>query len=278
MGALPTGVVSFLLTDVVGSTELWERAPDAMTVALARHEELVSAAVQSEGGTMLKSRGEGDSTFSVFTRASGALRAAQRLQASMRAEMWPSDAVIRTRAAVHTGEAVERDGDYFGPAVNRVARLRGAALGGEVVVSATTAAIVATALPAAWELVDIGMVELRSLGPEQAFLLAAPGLDSVRRRRAAPEGGVSRREAEVLDLVVESRTNAEIAARLFISERTVESHVSALLRKLGATDRRDLVRRGRAPTARAPVATGTAAVGARAAGRCRRLRRPERRT
>ena len=84
-----------------------------------------SAAVEGEGGTVLKSRGEGDSTFSVFTRATDALRAAHRLQVAVRAEVWPASAVIRTRAAVHTGEAVERDGDYFGPAVNRVARLAG---------------------------------------------------------------------------------------------------------------------------------------------------------
>jgi class 3 adenylate cyclase/DNA-binding CsgD family transcriptional regulator len=249
---LPTGVVSFVLTDVVGSTGLWERAPDVMAVALARHDELVSMAVVAEGGTVVKSRGEGDSTFSVFNRASDALRAAHRLQAAMRAESWPPAAVVRTRAAVHTGEAVERDGDYFGPAVNRVARLRGAAWAGELIVSAATAAIVGSALPAGWELVDIGTVELRDLGPQDAFLLAAPGLDTVQRSRPrasttgkpVPGGGVSRREAEVLELVVENWTNAEIAARLFISERTVESHVSSLLRKLGAADRRELSRRG----------------------------------
>ena len=163
-------------------------------------------------------------------------------------------AVIRTRVAVDTGEAVERDGDYFGPAVNRVARLRGAAHGGEVVVSVATAAIVSGALPAGWELVDVGTVELRGLGPQSAFLLSAPDLDPIQRRRPTPDGGVSRREAEVLDLVVDSRTNAEIAAALFISERTVESHVSSLLRKLDASDRRDLVRRARTrPAPEAPV-------------------------
>ena len=192
VGALPTGVVSFVLTDVVGSTELWERAPDAMAVALARHEELVTAAVDGAGGTVLKPRGEGDSTFSVFTRATDALRAAHRLQVAVRAEEWPAAAVIRIRAAVHTGEAVERDGDYFGPAVNRVARLRGAAHGGEVVVSAATAAIVSGALPAGWDLVDIGTVELRGLGPQSAFLLAAPDLDPIRRRRPTRRTEVSR--------------------------------------------------------------------------------------
>ena len=123
MDGLPTGVVSFVLTDVVGSTELWERAPEEMAVALERHDELVRVAVTAEGGVVLRTKGEGDSTFSVFARASDAVRAAYRLQRAMRTERWPAPAVIRVRAAVHTGEAVERDCDYFGPAVNRVARL-----------------------------------------------------------------------------------------------------------------------------------------------------------
>ena len=235
MAALPTGVVSFVLTDVVGSTELWEQAPDAMVAALARHDELVTEAVVAEAGTLLKPRGEGDSTFSVFTRASAAVRAAHRLQAAIRVEGWPPEAVIRTRVAVHTGEAVERGGDYLGPAVNRVARLRGVANGGEIIVSAATAAIVRAALPAGCELVDIGAVELRGLDrPEPAFVLAAPDLDPVER------AGVSPREADVLALLGEHRSNAEIGARLFMSVRTVETHVSSLLRKLGVPDRRAL--------------------------------------
>ena len=235
MAALPTGVVTFVLTDVVGSTELWEKAPTTMAAALARHDQLVTEAVVAEAGTLLKPRGEGDSTFSVFTRASNAVRAAHRLQATIRAEAWPPEAVIRTRVAVHTGEAVERDGDYLGPAVNRVARLRGVANGGEIIVSAATAAIVRAALPAGCELVDIGAVELRGLDhPEPAFVLAAPDLDPVER------AGISPREAEVLAPVGEHRSNAEIGARLFISVRTVETHVSSLLRKLGVLDRRAL--------------------------------------
>jgi DNA-binding NarL/FixJ family response regulator/class 3 adenylate cyclase len=192
VAALPTGVVSFVLTDVEGSTKLWERAPNAMAAALARHDQLVTEAVVAEAGALLKPRGEGDSTFSVFTRASNAVRAAHRLQAAIRAEAWPPEAVIRTRIAVHTGEAVERDGDYLGPAVNRVARLRGVANAGEIIVSAATAAIVRAALPTGSELVDIGAVELRGLDhPEPAYVLAAPDLDPVERTRAASRDGGS---------------------------------------------------------------------------------------
>ena len=202
MGGLPTGVVSFVLTDVVGSTALWERAPEAMAAALARHDELVSEAIGAAGGTLLKPRGEGDSTFSVFTRASDAVRAAHRLQAAIRAEPWPADAVIRARVGVHTGEAVERDGDYLGPAVNRVARLRDVAHGGEIILSAATAAIVRAGLAPECELVDIGQVQLRGLDhAEPALVLAAPDLDPVgRTSRSTPSGrstDVGRRRPDV---------------------------------------------------------------------------------
>ena len=124
VAALPTGVVTFVLTDVVGSTELWERAPNVMEKALVRHDEIVAAAVSAENGVLLRSKGEGDSTFSVFWRASDGLRAAYQLQRAMRLEPWPVGVEIRIRVGVDTGEAAERDGDYFGSAVNRVARLR----------------------------------------------------------------------------------------------------------------------------------------------------------
>ena len=235
MAALPTGVVSFVLTDVVGSTELWEKAPTTMAAALARHDQLVSEAVVAEAGALLEPRGEGDSTFSVFARASNAVRAAHRLQAAIRAESLAARSGDQTRIAVHTGEAVEHDGDYLGPAVKRVARLNGVASAGEIIVSAATAEIVRSALPTGSVLVDIGAVGLRGLDhPEPAFVLAAPDLDPVER------AGISAREAEVLALVGEHRSNAEIGARLFISVRTVETHVSSLLRKLGVPDRRAL--------------------------------------
>jgi class 3 adenylate cyclase len=173
---LPSGVVTFVLTDIVGSTELWEREPAAMAAALTRHEAIVAAAVGAEGGILLRSKGEGDSTFSVFVRATDAVRAAHRLQVAMRTERWPPGAGIRTRVAVDTGEAVERDGDYFGPAVNRVARLRGVAPGGGIVVGAATAAITRRSLPAGRELVDLGSVELRGLDrPEPGRAHGGPG-------------------------------------------------------------------------------------------------------
>jgi class 3 adenylate cyclase/DNA-binding CsgD family transcriptional regulator len=241
--------VTFVLTDVVGSTELWETVPDAMSVSLARHDEIVAAAVSAAGGVLLKTKGEGDSTFSVFARASDGVRAAYRMQRALREETWPAEAAIRVRAAVHSGEAVERDGDYFGPAVNLVARLRGAAQAGQILVSATTAGIVRKSLPPGCDLTEVGPFELRGIDDRvAAWALVSPDLQPVVPRRVADGRAeadgrrVSRREAEVLSLIGEALANAEIAERLYISERTVDSHVSSLLRKLGAGDRRELGR------------------------------------
>jgi predicted ATPase/class 3 adenylate cyclase/DNA-binding CsgD family transcriptional regulator len=250
---LPSGVVTFVLSDIVGSTRLWESVPTAMETALARHEEIVSDAMAAHGGVVLKARGEGDSTFSVFTLATDALAAAYAAQVALIAERWPTDANLTVRFAVHTGESVERGGDFVGPAVNRAARLRSVAQGGEVLVSESTARLVADRLPAGARLVELGEVRLRDLDrPEPTYFLVGPGLPESRAglpghpgppgRRALPERGVTRKEAEVLDALGEHLTNAEIASRLYVSERTVESHVSSLLRKFGVANRHELAR------------------------------------
>jgi hypothetical protein len=105
---LPHGILTFLLTDIEGSTKLWELHPAAMGAALARHEALIEATVTAHGGRLIKSQGEGDSTLSVFPRASDAVRAALGLQQALTAEAWPAGLVLRTRMALHTGEAERR--------------------------------------------------------------------------------------------------------------------------------------------------------------------------
>jgi class 3 adenylate cyclase/DNA-binding CsgD family transcriptional regulator/tetratricopeptide (TPR) repeat protein len=189
---LPSGVVTFVLTDIVGSTRLWETVPAEMERALARHGQIVSAAMVAHAGVVLKDRGEGDSTFSVFARASDAVAAAYAAQASLEAEPWPPGARLSVRFAVHTGESVERDEDFLGPAVNRAARIRAIARGGEVLVSESTARLVADRLPTGMRLVELGELQLRDLDrPEPTHILAGPGLPEPRaerdRRGAAPE-------------------------------------------------------------------------------------------
>ena len=161
--ALPSGVVTFLLTDIVESSTLWDEAPDAMAVALERHDALVAEVVTAHGGTLLKSKLEGDATVSVFARASDGVTAALALRGAVGAEEWPAGAGLRLRMAVHTGEAFERGGDYFGPALNRAARLR--ALGDEhdVLLSQAVTELVRDHLPAGASLRDLGHRDLRGM-------------------------------------------------------------------------------------------------------------------
>lgn len=167
-----TRAVTFLLTDIEGSTAAWEADADAMAVALARHDELVGQVVTSHGGRLIKTRGEGDATFSVFDRPSAAAAAAVELQQAMAAEPWAPADPIRIRVALHTGEVELRDGDYFGRAVNRAARLRSIALGGQILCSGATAELVIDSLSDDVVLTDLGMRQLKNLvRPEHVFEL-----------------------------------------------------------------------------------------------------------
>jgi class 3 adenylate cyclase len=167
-----TRAVTFLLTDIEGSTAAWEADAGAMAVALARHDELVEQVVTSRGGRLVKTRGEGDATFSVFDRPSGAAAAAIELQEAIRHEPWALHDPMRIRVALHTGEVEFRDGDYFGRAVNRAARLRSLATGGQILCSGATAELVIDTLPDAVVLADLGTRQLRNLArPEHVFEL-----------------------------------------------------------------------------------------------------------
>ncbi|ASW90010.1 regulator [Mycobacterium marseillense] len=167
-----TRAVTFLLTDIEGSTAAWEADAEAMAVALARHDELIEQVVTSRGGRLIKTRGEGDATFSVFERPSAAASAAVELQDAIAHEPWALREPMRIRVALHTGEVELRDGDYFGRAVNRVARLRSLAEGGQILCSGATAELVIDSLADDVVLTDLGMRQLRNLArPEHVFEL-----------------------------------------------------------------------------------------------------------
>jgi predicted ATPase/class 3 adenylate cyclase len=174
---LPTGTLTFLLSDVEGSTELWEQDPPAMRLALATHDAIMTAGIREHHGTPIKSRGEGDSLFAVFTHAVDAVAAACSLQRRLLAEEWPTSTPFRVRMALHSGEAELRDADYYGLAVNRCARLRDAAHGGQVLLSWTTQDLARGGLPDEVALEELGSVRLRHLQrPETVFQLRHPGL------------------------------------------------------------------------------------------------------
>jgi predicted ATPase/class 3 adenylate cyclase len=163
---VPSGTVTFLFTDVEGSTALWESDPDSMRLALERHDEAVRAAVDAHGGRVFATGGDG---FAVgFARATDAVAAAVEAQVSL----WrlEGSVPVLVRMGIHTGEAVERGGDYFGPTVNRAARLMAVGHGGQVLCSGVTAGIVAESLPDGCSLFDLGDHRLRDLGrPERVF-------------------------------------------------------------------------------------------------------------
>jgi class 3 adenylate cyclase/tetratricopeptide (TPR) repeat protein len=174
---LPMGTLTFLLTDIEGSTPLWEQHGTVMGAALARHEALIAQAVASHAGQLVKARGEGDSTLSVFVRASDAAAAAVTLQRALATQRWPDGIVLATRAALHTGEVELRDGDYYGQTLNRAARLRALGRGGQILLSRATADLVADQLPTGAKLVDVGAHHLKGLSRrENVFALVDPHL------------------------------------------------------------------------------------------------------
>ncbi len=168
----PSGTVTFLFTDIEGSTPLWDSFPDAMGAALARHDEIVRGAIDANGGHVFSTAGDG--VGAVFGRAANAIAAALAAQRALSAEEWVGGPVLRVRMGMHTGEAEERDGDFFGPAVNRAARIMGAANGGQVLASDLTAGLVEQV--AEVKLVDLGSIELKGvIEPAHVYGVAGDG-------------------------------------------------------------------------------------------------------
>jgi predicted ATPase/class 3 adenylate cyclase len=174
---LPTGTLTFLFTDIEGSTKLWEQDSSSMQVALARHEEVLRSAIEERGGYVFKT--VGDAFCCAFPTAPDALEAALETQRRLLSSEWEESGPLRVRMALHTGAAEERDGDYFGPPVNRVARLLSAAHGGQVLLSLPTQELVRDQLPWGTSLRDLGEHRLKDLfRPERVFQLLALGLPS----------------------------------------------------------------------------------------------------
>lgn len=174
----PVGTVAFLLTDVVGSTRLWESHADAMAEAIARHCAIIDEAIAKNFGFRPVEQGEGDSTLSAFTRATDAVRAAVDLQRTLGEEMWPDDATILVRIGIHAGEAyLTDDGTYVGGTLNRCARLRSLGHGGQTLLSRTIADLIHDDLPPDVSLTDLGEHHLRDLArPEHVYQLNHPAL------------------------------------------------------------------------------------------------------
>jgi predicted ATPase/DNA-binding SARP family transcriptional activator len=174
---LPSGTVTLLFTDIEGSTRLWDQAPEAMGSALKRHDELLRSVIEAAGGCVFTAAG--DTLCSAFSTAKQAVETAREAQRVLAVEPWPQGAALRVRMALHTGECEEKDGNFFGPTVNRLVRLGSVGHGGQVLLSRATADILRDRLPFGIGLRDLGTHRLKDLSrPEEVFQLVVEGLEA----------------------------------------------------------------------------------------------------
>ncbi|MBV8668406.1 MAG: adenylate/guanylate cyclase domain-containing protein, partial [Candidatus Eremiobacteraeota bacterium] len=172
---IPTGTVTFLFTDIEGSTERWERHRQAMQGAVHRHEQILHDAITAHDGYVFKT--VGDAFCATFRTAPDAITAALDAQRALTKEDFSAVDALRVRMAIHTGLSYERSGDYFGPTVNRVARLLSIGHGGQVLVSGAASDLAQGELPARVTFRDLGEQRLKDLAqPEQVYQLVAPDL------------------------------------------------------------------------------------------------------
>lgn len=172
---VPVGTITFLFTDIEGSTKLWELFPNEMPVALARHDALMRAAIVQNDGYIFKTMG--DSFCAAFSTAQAAAQAALTAQQALHNEIWELPAPVWVRMAMHTGTAEVRDNDYFGQPLNRLARLLSVGHGGQILMSLATQELARDSLPRDASLRELGTHRLKDLArPESIFQLCYPNL------------------------------------------------------------------------------------------------------
>ena len=183
MSGLPEGTLTFMLTDLVGSTRAWESAPAAMRKAMEGHDHIVDDCLTQHHGTEVPSGRAGDSILAVFPRAVDAATCALSLQRAFAAERWPAEVTLEIRVALHSGEAELRQGQYHGQVLNRCARLLATCHGGQVLLTSATEQLLVDELPPSTELRDLGVHRLKDLArPEHVFEL----VDAEHRREFPP--------------------------------------------------------------------------------------------
>jgi predicted ATPase/class 3 adenylate cyclase len=207
--ALPSGTVTFLFTDIEGSTQLWEKHPEEMKAVLAKHDSILKEAIESNHGRMIKTTGDG--VHAVFTTALDGISSAIAAQR----EFQTSEFSIRVRMGLHTGEAELRDGDYYGQSLNRAARITSIGHGGQILLSETTAQVAREHLPADITLLDLGEHHLKGLlRPENIFQLLAPGLEE---------------DFPTLNSISAARNNLPIQLTSFVGREKEIAEIMALL-------------------------------------------------
>jgi predicted ATPase/class 3 adenylate cyclase len=220
MADFPSGTVTFLFTDIEGSTALWERDSEAMATAVERHLELLDAAIGAHGGHRYQIVGDG--LQAAFATAPDALAAAVQAQQVIAGEPWSLPDPILVRMALHAGEATpDTTGDYHQvPALNRLSRLLAVAHGGQIVLSEAARALVGDALPPTVTLHDLGEFRLRDLlEPERIWQVHAPGLES----NFPPPRTLERHE-----------TNLPMQLTTLVGREAEIAHISAMIERDGA--------------------------------------------
>jgi predicted ATPase/class 3 adenylate cyclase len=209
--SLPTGDVTFLFTDIEGSTALWDRTPDAMTESLAEHDRRISAIVERHHGYVFTTAG--DSFAVAFQSATEAVEAALEVQLAF---LEPAAGLtFKVRIGVHSGKAALRNGDYFGAAVNRGARLSASAHGGQLVLSQATVDLLAGRMPANAELVDLGTHRLRGLTePERIHQVCHPALEREFPRLRTVEGPDDHLPTQLTSFIGRTRELREVMGLL----------------------------------------------------------------
>lgn len=213
---LPSGTVTFLFTDIEGSTRLWETSASAMPDVLARQSAILRSAIAAHRGVIFKSLGDG--FCAAFGDAPAALHAALDAQRALYGEDWGAIGRLLVRMAVHAGTAVPQGDDYFGPPLNRVARLLNAAHGGQILLSGTTFDLVHERLPAGVALRDLGTHQLKDLSrPERFFQVVVPDLPA---------------EFPPLRSLAHTRTNLPLQLTSLVGRAREVTQVSRLLRRV----------------------------------------------
>jgi predicted ATPase/class 3 adenylate cyclase len=212
----PSGTVTILMTDIEGSTRLWETEPAAMDVALQQHDRLLNSTIAQHGGTVVTSRGEGDSFFALFSSAVAAVEAAGACQLRLGREAWPTSTTLRVRMGLHTGEARMRGGDDLdhGP-INRCARVKAAAHGAQVLLTKATRDLVEGRLDDEFGLQRLGEFRLRDLTePQIIYQLTHADLPIDFPPIRTLTGGVGDLPPQVSSFIGRARELEEAAAAL----------------------------------------------------------------
>lgn len=198
MAEAPSGTLTFLFTDIERSTAQWEADRPAMEAAVEMHDDIVRGAIESHGGYVFATTGDGFAA--AFSSAVEATDAAASAQQGLESASWPPNATLTVRMGLHSGTAQERAGDYFGPDVNRAARVMAAAHGGQILVSAPTAALLTNQVP----LTDLGVHRLKDLRSPEVLHQLGNGvfpsprtLDAVRHNLPVERTPLWGRDADV---------------------------------------------------------------------------------